>query len=330
MPMRASRYSQDEIIRCAWLYYEQDYTQDEIARKLDMSRARVVRLLKEARARGLVQIKINAPINLLALAERLQTLYRPLNLNRVYVVQTVADAEEQKILLARELGSVFTPRRGDSIAISWGTTLSYAVDLLPPQPAMDLTIISILGGIQGSIHTANPYDIAFRLGQRWHAAVYMLQAPAFVRDPEVSALLLREESLQETLELASHARVALFSGGELSDNSTLERLNAISREERLWLLSRGAVGDLLCHFLDSEGNILDLQGRLTTISLPLERLKRIPERICLGGGPAKHEIILAMLRGGYITTLITDEVTAHYLAEKAVAPPAATASRGTM
>jgi DNA-binding transcriptional regulator LsrR (DeoR family) len=319
------RYTQDEIIRCAWLYYVQDYTQEEVAQKLEMSRARVVRLLKEAKARGLVQVKINASVGLLALAEQVHQLYRPLALRRVHLVPTMGDDGEQKMAIAREFPSVFSPRNDAVIAVSWGTTLSYALEMLPVHGSTgkigsNLTVVSVLGGIQGGIRTANPYDIAFRLGQKLHARVYTLQAPAFVRDREVAALLLREESLQETLEVSRSARIALFGAGDLSESSTLERINAISSEERKWLVGQGAVGDLLGHFLDREGRELDLDGRITAMSLSLDDLKRIPERICLGGGPNKREIILAMLRGGYITTLVTDEATAQYLI--AHAPPA--------
>jgi len=308
-----SRYKQDEIIRCAWLYYMQDRTQEEVARELGVSRATVARLLKAAKERGFVQIKINAPVRLLALAERLRAAYRAQHLARVHLVPTVADEAEQKMALARELGAVFTPKRGDIIAVSWGTTLSYAIDLLPaPRAGLGLTVVSVLGGIQGSIGTANPYNIAFRLGQRLGASVYMLQAPALVRDPEFAALLMRESSVQETLAMGARARIALFGAGDLSDNSTLERIGAISPQERRWLVSLGAVGDLLGHFLDIQGHVI-LPDRLLAMSLPLEDLARIPERICLGGGPAKRAMLLAMLRAGYITTLITDEETANDL-----------------
>jgi len=315
------RYRQDEIVRCAWLYYVQDRTQDEVARELGVSRATVARLLKEAKVCGLVQIQINAPLDLLALADRLRAAYR---LARVHLVPTVADAREQKVALARELSAVFTPKRGDIIAVSWGTTLSHAIDLLPaPRTALGLTVVSVLGGIQGDIGTANPYNIAFRLGQKLGATVYMLQAPAFVHDPAFAALLMREISIQRTLEMGGRARIALFGAGDLTEHSTLERIGAISREERQWLVSLGAVGDLLGHFLNIRGEVVKPEGRFIPMSLPLADLMRIPERICLAGGPAKHEMLLAMLRAGYITTLVTDEETAKYLlaaAERAARP----------
>ena len=43
----------------AWYYYKDELTQDEIARRLSMSRASVGRLLDRARKVGLVSINLN-------------------------------------------------------------------------------------------------------------------------------------------------------------------------------------------------------------------------------------------------------------------------------
>ena len=44
----------------AWYYYKDELTQDEIARRLSVSRASVGRLLDRARKVGLVSITLNA------------------------------------------------------------------------------------------------------------------------------------------------------------------------------------------------------------------------------------------------------------------------------
>ena len=47
----------------------------------------------------------------------------------------------------------------------------------------------------------------------------------------------------------------------------------------------------------------------------MENLKGIPERLTIAGGGLKQEALLGTLRGGYTTTLVTDEGTAAYLLE---------------
>src|SRR5262249_59426595 len=54
------RWSSEELLlRVAWYYYKDELTQDEIARRLSMSRASVGRLLDRARKVGLVSINLN-------------------------------------------------------------------------------------------------------------------------------------------------------------------------------------------------------------------------------------------------------------------------------
>src|SRR5580658_3181918 len=55
------RWSSEELLlRVAWFYYKDELTQDEIARRLSVSRASVGRMLDRARKVGLVSISLNA------------------------------------------------------------------------------------------------------------------------------------------------------------------------------------------------------------------------------------------------------------------------------
>src|SRR5271155_3041122 len=52
--------SEELLLRVAWFYYKDELTQDEIAKRLSVSRASVGRLLDRARRVGLVSINLNA------------------------------------------------------------------------------------------------------------------------------------------------------------------------------------------------------------------------------------------------------------------------------
>ena len=76
---------------------------------------------------------------------------------------------------------------------------------------------------------------------------------------------------------------------------------------------KGAVGDLLSHFIDKDGNPIEnnLDNRL--LSTPLEDLKKMNNVIGVAGGLNKVDAILAVLKGQYLDVLITDEETAAAL-----------------
>ncbi|POP54880.1 hypothetical protein C3L32_34060, partial [Pseudomonas aeruginosa] len=100
--------------------------------------------------------------------------------------------------------------------------------------------------------------------------------------------------------------------------ATLNQLGYLSSEEQAFLRERGAVGDIACRWIDLEGNPVELPPTVNPISISLEQLKSIPKRVTVAGGELKRDAILGVLRGGYTTTLVTDEGTAAYLLERAV------------
>jgi DNA-binding transcriptional regulator LsrR (DeoR family) len=50
----------DAVVWAAWLYYENQLTQNEIAQMIGVSRATIVNYLQEARQRGVVRILMNS------------------------------------------------------------------------------------------------------------------------------------------------------------------------------------------------------------------------------------------------------------------------------
>ena len=76
-------------------------------------------------------------------------------------------------------------------------------------------VVSMLGGVTGSMRAADPYGVAVQLGQRLRASVRALTAPLYVRDRSVANLLAGHESIRGPLELAAEADVALFGVGDL-------------------------------------------------------------------------------------------------------------------
>jgi DNA-binding transcriptional regulator LsrR (DeoR family) len=65
---------------------------------------------------------------------------------------------------------------------------------------------------------------------------------------------------------------------------------------------------------------VDLPSTINPIGVSLEDLRAIPERLTISGGERKREALLGTLRGGYTTTLVTDEGTAPYLLERVTDP----------
>ena len=79
---------------------------------------------------------------------------------------------------------------------------------------------------------------------------------------------------------------------------------------------RGSVGDILCHFIDIDGNPIatDIESRI--VSTSLSALEHMSNVVAAAGGDEKIRAIRAVLKHGYINTLITDERTAQKVIEE--------------
>ena len=77
------------LVQVARLYYEHDLSQNEIAKKINLSRPYISKLLHEAKQAGIVKIKIEDPVMSENWLERKLRVYY--GLNKVIVVPKVED-----------------------------------------------------------------------------------------------------------------------------------------------------------------------------------------------------------------------------------------------
>lgn len=298
--------------RIAWLYYVEGLTQAEIADRLGISRVKVVRDLQIGRQTGLVHIRINGRLASCVALER--ALEKRFGLREAVVVPTPLDEVHLPATLGVALGSWLSDRvsPGQTLGVGWGRTLHWSVRALRRREVPGLTVVSLLGGI-GRGSEINMYETASRVAEALGAQCYYLAAPAFAGSADLRDMLLAQPALQEVLERARRADVAVVSVGSLGPEATNRRIGLIDAEEARQLAEGGAVGDLLCHFLDAAGRPVDHPLNACAVGLAIGDLARIPARVLASGGPEKVAILRAALAGGYANHLITDERTAERL-----------------
>ena len=160
---------------------------------------------------------------------------------------------------------------------------------------------------------ANPYEVAEQLGQYFDASATALYAPIYVRDPATAEGLCSDPGLQEALDLARNASLAVFSLGALDDTATMLRLGYVNAEEERFLRDQGAIGEIAGRWIDRDGKAVDLPPSMNPVGISLEDIRKIPDRLLVAGGESKRNVIRATLRGGFATHLVTDERTATAL-----------------
>ena len=313
VPMSDLDRNGSEVARAAWLYYHEELTQGDIAQALGVSRSTVTRLLKRAKEDGLVQINLNVSSGMFRMERDLE---RAFGLDRVRIVPSVDAGATQKRWLGYAAAQLIDPMVVENaiVAVSWGTTMQAMADALVGQSTVaGVQVVALVGGLHNAELGTNTNEIAAQLGQHFGAVTRPLLAPVYVQDEATAAGLANDPGIREAFDLARRASTVVYSLGAMHDEATILKIGHITPEQRRFLMDRRAVGDIVCRWIDRNGEPVELPPSINPISISLPDLKRIPQRLAVAGGDLKRDALLAALRGGFVTSLVTDEATAGFL-----------------
>lgn len=301
-------------VRVSKLYYEGELTQQEIAKKLGVSRIKIHRTLNRAKDMGIVEIKVHAPENA-KFIEQEHHLTLKFNLRDALVVPAPEDNDHFYGVLAqgvsRWLESKLEP--GTRIGLGIGRTISHMPRFFNVNQKMDCTFMEVVGGSSEHSGGIAKYNVTSKMAEIAGGRAELFYAPNFVSSPELRNNLLSEPSIAAALERARHCDIVIQSVGTVDETAILYIEDRISRTDLTRLQESGAVGDALGHYFDAEGNPVSTFLDDRVIGLNLEDLKKIPWSVVVAGGVEKHEVLRAGLKGGYFNVLVTDTVTAAYL-----------------
>lgn len=302
----------DELCsRVARLYYEDELTQAEIARMVGISRPVVSRCLSQARAKGLVKIEVFDPEE--ACKERAEVLKQIFGLKEVIIVPNSKDDDQEPKRAVSEVAASYLHGiicGGTVIAVSWGTTMYEVAGMLIPNRLSGVRVVQLNGNARSSRTHENAATILMKFAQAYNAESYSLPAPAVTRSRALCAQFLADPGIRSTIDLAKRADVAVFSVGFPDARSILVEAGYVTAQEVASLVTRGAVGDVCSRYFDINGNIVDPELDARTIGIGLEDLRNKEHTVGVAAGAHKAKGIVGAARGGYVNTLIIDELAA--------------------
>lgn len=301
-----------ERARVAWFYFVGGLTQQEIAAKLNITRLRVNKIIGQVREDGAVQIEVTLPLlDCIELAEAVSDRYGLLD---VQVVPDVGDYLDQKRVIGEAAGVMaggLIEGRDLGIGIATGRTLSFAVRSLKARPDRGSWVVGLAGGVTRSSGT-NTFEVAASFARKLEVECHYLTAPLYCASPEGRETLLLIDELTDVLARTEIADLGITSCGSLTEDTTLTQIRVV-KDHLDDIMSRGAVGEFLGCFLDAQGQPIDHFLNDSIIALSPEKLRLKPMSMLVSGGIEKVQIIRAILRGGYVNRLVTNEAVARAL-----------------
>ena len=317
--------AEELLLRVAWFYYKDELTQDEIAKRLSVSRASVGRMLDRARKIGLVSITLNADhLNSFEVSKQLR---RTFGLAEALVVPDLQAAGAGQHELNARLGlggAQFISthlRPGVTLGVGWGETVARVMAATNFGAVGPVRVVTLTGGVDAYLRTFFSSRGENSEGESLTATV--IPTPIVASTPELAAALKAEPSIQEVLKQACAVEQAIVGVGTPAADASIVQMGYLEPGVASGLQSQGVVGDILGQFFDAAGNVVTLPIHDRRIGIELSDLAQIPTVIGVAGGPAKVAAILGALRGGFLDVLVTNELTALRLLEAEREPPAA-------
>ena len=291
--------------KVAWYYYMEDNTQAQIAEVMGISRAKFIRLLEEARAQGIVQFSFRKNDSQRISAEQL--LIDRFGLKDAFVVPTPLDSSAINQSIAQSAAHYVSDhlREDGYLNIGYGDTVSRMLGFLAKNREESLNVVSLTGGVSYYLPTVGTTAYSMRL--------FLTPSPLVVSSRQVRDALLDEKSLQDVSTMTEYADMSVVGIGAAVEGATVLRNGILNEGELAVLKMQGAVGDILNHFVDKDGNLIQTEIEDRVISTDLDKLRQLKNVVGVAGGKDKVTAIKAVLNGGYLNVLITDSDTATEL-----------------
>lgn len=308
--------TQEQLLRVAWYYYVDGLTQDDIAKRISVSRASAGRLLERCRQAGIVNFTINSEYY-----ESFQVgrqLKERFGLREALVPPLLEfDVQEQSKVNARlgrggaqYLQSHLKP--GDVLGMGWGDTVRQTMERLHPDAVARVSTVSLTGGVGAYVNTLR----RVRIDRDGGLEDAVLPTPILASTEALAGALREESQVQRVLDMSRRADHAIVGIGALSGQATLAQVGYASEAELAGNAEAGAVGDILGLFYDAAGAVVDLPIHRRRIGIDLDDLRKIPNVVGVAGGIAKVDAILGALRGGYLDVLVTTEEVGRALLDR--------------
>ena len=300
------------LAQIASLYYEQEMTQNAIAAKMGLSRVKVYRLLKQAKAEQVVQITINWPVSRDTQLE--SQLQQAFDLQEALVLKTNAQSHTSALQQLGQLGATCLERvltDGSTMAVCLGRSTYEVINALRPGFQANVQVAQAMGSMPFAMQALDSATLARQLAKKLGGEALYLSSPLMADSAEAAQVLRSQRDIERALDAARHAEVALLGIGNLNpETSGFVRADFIPANELAELKESGAAGDIAGQVFTINGKLHPCDYNQRIIGITLEELQKIPTIIAVAMGPEKTDAILGALRSGSVNILCTDDETA--------------------
>ena len=292
------------LVKAARLYYEEDLSQDQVASAIGVSRSNISRMLTDARAQGIVQIRIvEHAMRDSALEARIADLLPIRNIRIARSLNSIDDYASVGALGAEALNE--RVRANSTVAVSWGTTLQSMVNALESDYLPGVHLVPLVGGMTELSSGSNGDDLIRSMASKMGASFSAMLAPVVVSSRAARDAFINEPSIGDVLNQAANADIAVVGIGSKRSSSTMDLLHSAGLPDATYdALMQEMAGDMAARIYDIDGKPLDHGWSDRIIGVDLDQMRRIPYVIGMAAGAGKATGVIGAARGGYVSELV--------------------------
>jgi DNA-binding transcriptional regulator LsrR (DeoR family) len=303
----------DDAGRAGWLYYIAGNTQDEIAKKLGVSRQTAQRLVSLAVTERLIKVRFDHPLGrCLELSGRLKDAYG-LESCEVVPADPTSNSETLGIVeaAAAEMERYLVSRHPVIVGLGTGRALRAVAEQISPMECPQHKIVSIVGNIAPD-GSATVFEVSSRVGDRVGAPHYPMPFPVIAATVHEKNLLVQQKSLRNVMDLAAQADVTFVGIGTVDETAALLRDGFVRPDELRAMVKAGAVGEITGWSFDASGKLIDglVNDRVLSVPIDMPARRRI---IGVAMAAGRFKAIKGAITGKLINGLITNELMAEQL-----------------
>jgi len=314
--------SRDSFSRIASLYYLGEMSQDEIAGMFGISRFKVSRILKKCRSMKIIEFKVNTgPLYIPKLESEIAD---KLSVSKVMIVPSGSTGHESKSNVARQAAKYLEAKMKDgmNVGLSWGSTVQQTVTYYNSEASFPkTTLVQLTGSLCNRSMLGHGYidgnTFVHQFASKVHSSWSLFMVPFIVQSPTLKQMLYEEPDILKHVTLFKELDFALIGLGSEDPAKSVTYLSGyMTLDETRKIADEGMAADVCGTRLTIDGEVRETVLTNRVLTIDVTDLSRTPEVCAVGAGAEKALSFIAGCRGGYIKSVIMDEVCARSIVKR--------------
>lgn len=286
------------------LYYKEKLSQQQIAKKLNISRPWVSKLLARAEELGIVKIEVLSPFTNNTAMEN--ALIKKYNMKYVGVIQS-----SENVAFAAANYFISELRTKDVVGVGWGKSVSNLIEKTPLVYFPEVQLIPLSGSFGNTLNVLPNYN-TIQLAEKINGIAKVFHTPLVCSKEEYHTLMSNKRT-QQYIQLAEHANILLLGIG-VFETSIVPQYGILEPHEIEELKQKNALGDVGLKYFDRQGNVVETEKTKMLIKADIIKASKNARTVIgIAQGLNKVDIIDVALSLNLFHAFFTDEKTASAL-----------------